>query len=70
MSITAKVKVQSREEFAGGAAKINIAADYSDGRNKEWASATPQLNLTMVVTENIAPRFKPGTAFTLTFDED
>lgn len=70
MSVTAKVKIQSKEEFASGAAKLNFGTDYADGRNKAWAEATPQLNLSMLVNAETAELFSPGQPFTLTFERD
>jgi hypothetical protein len=75
MSITAKVRLASKvqsgaDDDPNRTAQLTFAADYTDGRNKEWAAATPALSLVMTVRGDVADRFEPGRAFTLTFDED
>lgn len=73
MSVTAKVYCASKSLSASkGAstqsAQVSFAVDYSDGRNKEWAQATPWLELKMGVKD--ASLFELGKSYTLTFDED
>lgn len=71
--VTAKVTV-SRSEKPGGAGEgsttVYFGPDYNDGRNAEWAVATPALSLTMTVKDEVAKHFPVGKPFTLVFEED
>lgn len=66
--ITAKVKCNTKKEWYGtpGAA-FEFVPDYADGRNKEWASATPTLALNISVKDG--EMFEVGKSYTLTFSE-
>lgn len=67
--VTAKVKLASKTTNANGyGANLSFQADYQDGRNKEWAEATPALGLTMTVKGSVADLFTQGQAYTLTFE--
>lgn len=70
--ITAKVSLASKVVQGPGtphqSVLLTFGADYHDGRNKQWAKATPYLNLVMVVTPEVADRFEQGQAYTLTFE--
>ena len=70
MSITAKVFCSSKTVYKGGngGAQFKFAVDYQDGRNKEWAQATPTLSLDMSV--NREDMFEVGKSYTLTFTPD
>lgn len=74
MSVTAKVKLQSKVAYAEGSdyeqVKLDFTPDYDDGRNKEWAVATPALSLSMTVKPAVAEQFTPGQAFTLVFEPE
>lgn len=70
MSVTAKVKVTSREDAGNEQVALSFHADYEDGRNKEWSKYTPALSLSMTVKSEVAERFELGQAFTLTFDAE
>lgn len=65
--ITAKVICSTKIE-QGEDVRVTFGPDYADGRNKEWASKTPALSLTMTVKPDVADRFNPGDKFTLTFE--
>ncbi|SEF34376.1 hypothetical protein SAMN05421837_107347 [Amycolatopsis pretoriensis] len=72
--ITAKVKctsktVQGEPGDAGRFAQVAFAADYADGRNAEWALATPHLTVNMTLNGQAADLFDQGTAYTLQFVE-
>lgn len=69
MSITAKVTL-STKTVSVGSVGLNFAADYQDGRNKEWAAYTPTLNLSMTVIPKVAEKFNVGAHYTLTFTEE
>jgi predicted RNA-binding protein with PIN domain len=73
VSVTAKVRVQSKQENGEGderQATLVFAADYQDGRNKEWAFYTPALSLSMTVKGAVADQFAEGAAYTLTFERE
>jgi len=68
--VTAKVFCARKNESGEGderRASLEFGADYADGRNKEWASATPTLNLSMTVKGAVADRFREGAAYALQF---
>jgi hypothetical protein len=69
--ITAKIFLARKVETPGVSdVVLDFAPDYSDGRNKEWASATPALSLTMTVKEKVAKLFEVNNYYTLTFSEN
>lgn len=69
--ITAKVKVTLKtQEQPDGPAQVAFGPDYADGRNQEWALATPSLDLRMTVNGKAADRFEVGKAYTLEFHEE
>jgi hypothetical protein len=51
-------------------ATVVMYADYANGANKEWASSTPSLQLTMVLNGDVEQFFEPGGKYTLTFVRD
>jgi len=65
--VTAKVKVTGHSA-ANGQTQLRIEPDYADDRNKAWAVATPALQLSMTVKDEVAAFFEPGAAYTLTFE--
>jgi|HubBroStandDraft_3_1064219.scaffolds.fasta_scaffold476021_2 hypothetical protein len=73
MSVTAKFKVQTVTPNVGYQAnEVLLVPDYAQGRNKEWASATPSGTIRMHIgqdTEAIK-QFTVGQAFTITFDPE
>lgn len=69
--VTAKIKCQTKQESGerdSRQATVTFAADYADGRNKEWALYTPGLSLTMGLRGSVADQFEVGAAYTLTFE--
>lgn len=68
--VTAKAKLASRLEDSYGNVQLTFYADYADGRNKEWAAATPNLNLQMTVKPSVSEMFEVGKGYTLTFEEN
>lgn len=74
MAVTAKVKLASKTVFSEGTeyeqVQLNFMADYADGRNAEWAVATPALSLAMTVKPDVAERFEEQGAYTLTFEAE
>jgi hypothetical protein len=70
VDVTAKIKCTSKQpmgDHEGADVTLGFQPDYQDGRNKEWASATPALGLTMTVKSSVAEHFESGRAYTLTF---
>lgn len=68
MTTTAQVQLSSKTENISSTQLI-FGADYADGRNKEWAAATPALTVNMTVKPEVAAQFKVGGHYTLTFTE-
>ena len=69
--MTAKVRLASKMPFPGADyTQLSFYPDYADGRNKEWASATPTLTLVMNVKKEVADRLESQAAYTLTFTPD
>lgn len=69
MQVTAKVALGSKKSAAyPDASELTFYPDYADGRNKEWAVATPSLTLTMIVKNDVAELFEPSARYTLTFE--
>lgn len=73
MSVTAKVvcsvKTLQGEGTPYESYILNFSADYADGRNKEWAAATPYMYIQMSVKGDLKDLFEVGKKYTLTFDE-
>jgi hypothetical protein len=72
---TAKVHLSSVQESGTGDARsaaLRFAPDYRDGRNADWAHATPGLALEMTVRGDVIDRLglRAGQDFTLTFGRD
>lgn len=71
--ITAKVKVcgiHSHGEGEYTSIRVMMDPDYEDGRNSEWALATPGINIGMNLRPEIAARFNQGDKVTVTFHVD
>lgn len=67
MQVTAKAQVNSRSE-GPGPVSLSFGPDYQDGRNAEWAAATPALSISMTVREgDVADFFEQGGKYTVTF---
>lgn len=69
-TVTAKVICTNNDaNNAGGPGShtVTFAPDYADGRNAEWAAATPSLSLTMTVKADVAEHFPQGKRLTLAF---
>lgn len=69
MSVTAKVKVYKSAAY-GDDVRLDFMGDYNDARNKAWASATPMINVTMIVKGDVAEKFEHAGAYTLTFEKE
>ena len=73
-TVTAKVVCRQKVETNLGEhqrqALVEFAPDYGDGRNAEWAAATPHLTLSMTVNGAAATEFEPDARYTLTFTRE
>lgn len=70
MTITAKIRCTSKMGTGEGdnrTTPVSFAPDYQDGRNQEWAFATPSLQLNMTLRGAAADHFEVGKKYTLTF---
>jgi len=72
--ITAKAALGSmiqypRTDGVEGDYFLSFYPDYSDGRNKEWAAASPSLNFQIVVRPDVAKLFEQGGKYTVTFEK-
>jgi hypothetical protein len=68
--ITAKVVCNSKLITGGGEhrqAVVKFSADTSP-ENKAWSLYTPALQLEMTLKGDVADRFEPSQAYTLTFE--
>jgi hypothetical protein len=68
MAVTARVKVESKT-LRAGTTGLRFVPDYQDGRNQEWAQATPSFDLNMTVKPEVGDLFEAGEAYTLTFEK-
>lgn len=72
MNTTLKMRLSSKTltgtgEYAQCA--LGFVTDYQDGRNKEWATATPVADIKFTVKHEIGERFELGKAYTFTVSE-
>jgi hypothetical protein len=73
MSVNAKFKVQSITENSGYQCnEVLLVPDYAQGRNKDWAAATPSGTIRMNIGQDTAAikQFAVGKAFTVTFEAE
>lgn len=68
MKVTAKTTLSHVADDWGGNKSLHFSPDYLDGRNAEWAAATPALSLQMTVKPEVADLFEGGGKYTLTFE--
>lgn len=69
MKVTAKAQVNSKGDTTPGSpVTLSFGPDYQDGRNAEWASATPSLSISMTVKGDVADFFEQGGKYTVTFE--
>jgi hypothetical protein len=68
MASTLKMLLTSKTLHGGGTG-LAFTTDYADGRNKEWASATPVADIKFTVKNEIGERFELGKAYTFTVTE-
>lgn len=66
---TAKTKIHTREGGGSGTVRLTFEPDYGQGKNAEWAEATPSLHIAMNVKTDVAEGIEVGDTFTLTFEK-
>ena len=70
MVVTAKFKV-SRKSDMGWAHEVELVPDYAQGRNAEWAEATPAGMIRLTIKNELAAeQFAEGEAYTATFERE
>lgn len=70
MAVTAKFKVARRTEM-DWATEIELVPDYAQGRNAEWATATPAGMIRLTIKNDLAAQqFQEGQPFTVTFEAE
>lgn len=67
MKVTAKAQLNTKGDGTQ-AATLSFGPDYQDGRNAEWAAATPSLSINMTVKGDVADFFEQGGKYTVTFE--
>lgn len=73
MTVTAKVMCVSRVDRKiddASQSEVRFQPDYADDRNKDWAAATPHLEINMTLNGDAANAFEAGKRYTLTFEEE
>lgn len=67
MAVTAKFKVNRNTDMTW-AREVEMTPDYANGRNKEWAEATPSGMIRMTIKNEVASaQFKEGDPITVIF---
>lgn len=72
MDTTLRMKLSSKTLSGSGEyaqCGLQFTTDYADGRNKEWAAATPVADIKFTVRHEIGERFELGKAYTFTISE-
>lgn len=67
-AVTAKVECTGHAVGYADSVSLAFSPDYADGRNADWAEATPHLSLSMTVKASVAKHFERGGKYTLTFE--
>lgn len=68
--MTAKVRLQSKQDASDGQRELVFAPDYSDSRNEAWAKYTAVLDLKMVVKSEVGDKHAVGDNYTLIFEPE
>jgi len=70
MAVTAKFKV-ARKTDMGWAHEVELTPDYAEGKNSEWAAATPAGMIRLTIKNELAAeQFTEGASYTVTFQID
>lgn len=68
MAVTAKFKVNRKTDM-NWAHEVELVPDYAQGRNSEWAEATPAGMIRLTIKNDLAAKeFTEGAAYTVTFE--
>lgn len=68
MAVTARFKVSRRNEMGWGT-EIEMTPDYAQGRNSDWAEATPAGMIRLTVKNELAAKqFADGAAVHVLFE--
>lgn len=75
MAVTAKFKVSRKSPMGGDekpwAHEVELTPDYAEGRNAEWAEATPSGMIRLTIKNELAAKaFTVGASYTVTFELD
>lgn len=62
MAASLRLKVTGKTPAYNGGMNYTFMADYQDGRNKEWAEATPVVSFNFSVKAELAELFELGDA--------
>jgi hypothetical protein len=66
--VSAKLKLQAKQD-QGNQVGLTFSPDYEDGRNAEWAEATPTLSLAMTVKADVGALFEAGKCYDMYLEE-
>lgn len=70
MAVTAKFRVNRKTDMKW-AHEVELVPDYADGKNKEWAEATPSGMIRLTIKNSLAAdQFEPNQGYTVTFEKD
>lgn len=70
MAVTAKFKVARKTDMGWGH-EVELTPDYAQGRNAEWAEATPAGMIRLTIKNELAAeQFREGDAYTVTFERE
>lgn len=70
MAVTAKFKVARKTDMSW-AHEVELVPDYAQGRNAEWAEATPTGMIRLTIKNELAAeQFHEGAAYTVTFEAE
>lgn len=68
--VTAKFRV-ARKTDMDWAHEVELVPDYADGKNKEWAAATPAGMIRLTIKNELAAeQFTVGASYTVLFTLD
>jgi hypothetical protein len=71
--ITAKIRCTGKTVTGEGdnrCAQVSFGPDYAEGRNVQWALATPHLALSMTLNAAASDLFERSASYTLVFEPE
>jgi len=61
----------ARKSNMNWAHEVELVPDYGEGRNAEWAAATPAGMIRLTIKNELAAdQFEEGQAYTVTFEKE